>query len=135
MKLDVPSIKRPAEYEDIFQRYANPQYENKIPSSPFNSMKDFCMICAIMGYNSGIYKPFDKGEPIRTSIFSNYDIKLIKMIAVAHTKDVTVLQDHEKVVKIFEGFINGGVPVVLEKLSNEETMQFDYVKLVLDNQK
>jgi dnd system-associated protein 4 len=132
MRLDITGIKRPKEFEETFQSYGNPQSGEKYESSPFISMKDFCMISAIYGYNNGVNVPFEKGEIIRISTFSETDIDIIKMIAIAHTKEIKVLEYSNRVAEIFEGYINGGVKFLINDLSNIESIYFDYMKMIIE---
>jgi dnd system-associated protein 4 len=135
MSLDIVGIRRPSSYEEIFQTYANPQGGKKIESSPFTSMKDMCMAAAVIGYKHKIYKEDFSKDPnaIRISVFKQRDVQVIKMIAVGHDKDIKILDDHKKIGEIFEGYICGGMEILLEELNDNSKIQFDYIDLILKN--
>ena len=131
MRLDITGIRRPKDFEDTIQSYGNPQSGEKYENSPFVSMKDFCMIAAIYGYNKGVNIPFDKGEMIRISTFTDTDIEIMKMMAIAHTKEIKVLEYSNRIAEIFEGYINGGIKFLVDDLSNIDSIYFDYMKLII----
>ena len=135
MSLEIVNIRRPEKYEDVFQTYANPQSGERIESSPFSSMKDLCMVAGVIGYKNKLYKEGYKKEPngIRISVFKQRDIQVIKMIAVAHEKDIKILEDHRKIGEIFENYICGGMEVLIEKLNDDTKIQFDYLNMILEN--
>lgn len=137
MSLDVVGIRRPVKYEEIFQLYGSQQSDIRIESSPFISMKDLCMIAGVLGYNKRLYiedfKRDSTTNAIKIGIFQRRDIEVIKMIALLHEKDIKVLDNPRRVAEIFESYICGGIGEIIDILSDEDNIGWDYLQMIMSN--
>lgn len=91
-------------------------YENLQQSLPeFKRMenKDFFMLLAVFGRMNNKYKPLQTKEAeksgfTRERYLGDYENSILKAIAVAEKKDITMLSKIPEVYAIAEGVANGG---------------------------
>ena len=82
------------------------------------------MMAAIMGFNKGVRRPLEEGraEGMRTEVFSENDLEIMKALAVAETGDVAVLERRttevlsSEVLTIAEEYAHGGIEELKRQL-------------------
>lgn len=77
---------------------------------PFTTMKEVFMVAAFLGYRSGARRRLSGGAKttIRQEVFER-DMDLLKALAIADTKDVTVLQREGEILTIAEEYAHAGI--------------------------
>lgn len=103
-------IKRNAEYEEQMRFI-----QDKIKL--FNDYASVLMASAIIGYNNHVYVPDFKpaSDGVMTQFFSPRARDIMDLIAYSHEKKQNILSGDDKY-KIFEGYANGGFPILFQKL-------------------
>jgi dnd system-associated protein 4 len=90
--------------------------------TPFATYKDIFMLAACLGFRSGRRHTLLAGggkHDIRTTIFSESDMALLKAIAIAETGDVEVLSRPGEIVQIAEEYAHSGIFEVKAYLLDE----------------
>ncbi len=109
------AMNKSAEYEEYFQELGG-NGKNKI----FDNMKDVFMFAAAVGYKYNKCVPFVKrgGEPIGLRHFNEDDKKMIDLLALSVTNDISILFSEDEFVdkkyEIVEGLANGGMDIMVE---------------------
>lgn len=92
-------------------------------SSPFQSFRDIFLVAAIFGYRNNAWVPLRPGE--RKDIFAwitlendKHALPILQALVLDKTKEPKDLLDDDKVAEIAEGYANGGIKILIEKLSN-----------------
>lgn len=88
----------------------------------FNDYASILMISAVIGFNNHVYVPDFKpaSDGVMTQFFSTRSRDIIDLIAYSHENKQSVLGSDEKY-KIFEGYANGGFPILMSKLEIDFT--------------
>ena len=83
----------------------------------FNNYETILMASAMVGYNNHVYVPDFKpaSDGVMTQFFSEREKDIIDLIAYSHEKKQNILSSDDKY-KIFEGYANGGFPILMKKL-------------------
>lgn len=109
------AMNKSAEYEDYFQELGG-NGKNTI----FDSMKDVFMFAASLGYKYNKRIPVKKrgGEPIALRHFSDDDRKMIDLLALSVTNDISILFSEDEFVdkkyEIIEELANGGIGIMVD---------------------
>ena len=90
----------------------------------FNSYSQILTISALIGYANNAFVSFStSAEPVLMQFFSNREQEIMNLIAYAHVKNQSILQekpkgdpDRNKMYQIFEAYANGGFPILCQKL-------------------
>lgn len=92
--------------------------ENKI----FASYSDILAISSIIGYNNDRFVEIETqaNDPVQLSFFTDKERRLILLLAYAHKKEQSILsKDNDEKYSIFEGYANGGFPILWKHLGCE----------------
>jgi len=107
-------MNKSVEFEKYFQELGNS--EHKI----FDSMKDVFITAATLGFKYGNPIPFAKsaGEAISLRFFNDDDKKIMDLIALSATDDISILLNDEdfldKKYKLIEEYANGGMKIMVD---------------------
>ena len=103
-------VKRNAKFESQMRFL---QDELKI----FSDYASILTVSAVIGYNNNLFAPVTTPASDRVQIqFFNPRMKdVIDLLAYAHEKKQSILSEDDKY-SIFEGYANGGFPVLVDKL-------------------
>lgn len=98
----------------------------------FSDYASMLMVSAIIGFNNHTYVPNFKpaSDGVQTQFFSPKSIDIIDLIAYSHENKQSILSSDEKY-KIFEGYANGGFPILIDKLGIDFTDPIKNDRLVL----
>jgi dnd system-associated protein 4 len=115
--LKMRRVRRPNDKEKLFESLTKGEKEYN-----FEFFKDIFILAACMGFEEGSPAPFSKTlEPIQWEIFSEDQRYMMKMIALADTKDHTILvegdDDGDRMLKIVEGYANRGLEIIEKKIN------------------
>jgi len=108
------SMRKSEEFEFYYQELGNK--ENKF----FENMKDVYMMATAVGFKAGKSLAFSKsaGEDISLRYFSDDDKKIMDLIALSITDDISILlsddEYQEKKYKLMEEYANGGMKIMVE---------------------
>ena len=83
----------------------------------FSSYRDILVLSATIGYTNNRFKPVEKpaSDGVLMQFFSNEDENLMDLLAFIKTNNQKILHSSEKY-QYFEGFANGGFPILLKLL-------------------
>lgn len=118
-------VRRPKDKEDLIERL-------RVKSGgAFADIRDVILFAATVGFSERRFEPFDAtSEPIRWDTFINrwFSEDLVRLIAVAHSdeKEVAASDRIMDQLAIFEGYANGGLSVLAERMartSDAETLE------------
>ena len=89
--------------------------------SPFETYKDIFMLAACLGFRAGRRQSLPSGSKhdIRTSVFTEGDMAVLRAIAIANTGDVEVLNREGEVLRIAEEYAHSGIYDVKTYLLDE----------------
>jgi hypothetical protein len=92
------------------------------------SNADLFMLCLAIGFDAGKMRdiPPRKSDAVRISYLKEHHLAIMKSVALAHSKDYTVLLDEDLVFDVVEKYAAGG----LEILSVEMDNQIDFVSFL-----
>lgn len=102
---------------DELKHETSKQYEQ----SPFSSYKDIFMLAACLGFRTGRKQSLPSGKryDIRSDIFREPDLALLKAIAIADTGEVQILGQSGEVLRIAEEYAHAGIYEVKSSLLDE----------------
>jgi|GEM_PF-7106565 len=123
------------------------EYENMVKSvkedlALFNTYKEFLSFCASIALsNDAVDESFEDGDwssqPIKIDIFNKgeYDRSLMDLIALHHTKDISILngENDEEIFLIFEKYVAKGMEIFQDEVytANNKT-PFEDLTLYID---
>jgi dnd system-associated protein 4 len=108
------AMRKSEEYEFYFQELGN--RADKI----FDSMKDVFMMAVAVGFRYGQPLSFAKsaGENIALDYFNDDDKKIMDLVALSVTDDISILLSdddyQEKKYKLIEEYANGGMKIMVD---------------------
>jgi len=108
------SMRKSDQFEYYFQELGNK--ENKF----FDNMKDVYMMAIAVGFKYGQPLPFTKsaGEDIALRYFNDDDKKIMDLLALSITDDISILLSEEeyqdKKYKLLEDYANGGMNIMVD---------------------
>lgn len=122
-------VRRPRDKEHLLEQLRDDR------RGAFRDIRDVVVFAAALGFERKRFSPFQSGgEAIRWETFINrpFSEDLVRMIAVAHSEDKEIAADARQgeQLEIFEGYVNGGLEVLDEVLSEATTS--DPLDAVLD---
>lgn len=88
---------------------------------PFDRYVDVWLAAMALGVRARAFTPvdaLDRQRFIMGSIFDLDRIELLLLVAIAHTDDAFVVGDPRKVLDIAEGYVTGGLPILIEMVHN-----------------
>lgn len=107
------ALNKSEEFETYYQMLGNS------PSKFLETMKDVFMLALVVGYLRDNKKPFSKngGEPIKLTIFDDYDKNIMDIIALNKMNDTDILindeQNIEAKYRMIEEYANGGMEILI----------------------
>lgn len=115
-------IKRSADQQEMMQKLIN---GNKV----FNAYRDIMVLSSVIGYVNHAYVPVKKpaSDAVLMQFFTETDYDLMDLLAYAHSKEQAILKEDGKY-EIFEAYVNGGFPILLELLEIDATTEIDVAK-------
>lgn len=112
-------------YHQLYDDLRKVREDEKQP--PFKEMKHIFMLAALIGYIEEKWVALEKNQKnifLRTSL-KEEDIFLLRAIALAKTDDPEVLANERELQNIAEGYANGGIPVIKEKIEDRPGRRID----------
>lgn len=108
-------VKRPKDKEDVIDRLRAKS------GGAFAEIRDVLLFAAAVGFSEGRFEPFEaSAETIRWDTFINrwFAEDLVRLIAVAHSDDKEIASSARigDQLEIFEGYANGGLGFLAERL-------------------
>ena len=107
------ALNKSEEFENYYQMLGNSK------GKLFETMKDVFMLALVIGYLKDSKRPFSRtgGEPIKLTIFDDYDKNIMDIIALDKKKDTSILINEEQAVdekyRIMEEYANGGMEILV----------------------
>lgn len=107
------ALNKSEEFENYYQMLGN--NKGKI----FDTMKDVFMLALVVGYLKDIKRSFSKvgGEPIKLTIFDDFDKNIMDIIALNKKNDTGILLNEEQAVeekyRMIEDYANGGMDILV----------------------
>ena len=117
MTIRTPNINRSRIHEDMVQVLAVEKL-NGARWSLFPTIRELLCFAALLGYSEGRRVPLDRSQGVEDVSYQQFERgdaeDLIYLIALAETKDPSVLKDGEegRCATIFEEYVNGGLEVI-----------------------
>ena len=86
---------------------------------PFNTMKDLFLCATLVGYQCGERLPLGKGVGIFSwaQFSAQEDVPTLRALAIAETRDVSVLASRDGLLTIAEEYANGGIVEIQEQVA------------------
>lgn len=95
--------------------------KRSIADSPFNDFRELYLLSAVVGLKLDLYEEI-KGPKVKifdSNVFSEHkDLPILYSIAFNKEKNAELLADDEYVLKIVEGYANGGLQIVIDAIEN-----------------
>lgn len=109
-------VRRPKDREDLIEQLRAKS------GGAFADIRDVILFAAAVGFAEGRFAPFvATSEPIRWDTFINrwFSEDLVRLIAVAHSdeKEIAAPDRIMDQLEIFEGYANGGLSVLEDRLA------------------
>jgi dnd system-associated protein 4 len=125
-------IRRPKDKEQLFEVLTKKEKEYN-----FEFYKDVFILAACMGYSEGNPMSFSKSsEPIQWETFNEDQRYMMKMIALAATKDHTVLIEGEdegdRMLQIIEGYANRGLQIIEKKMKETSSKGINRLDSIIE---
>lgn len=104
---------------------------------PFHTMKDIFMLAVYLGKRNNAFKPLDtnKQEIFQGDVFnSRTDIPVLAAVVYSKERKLEKLTDPKYLLEIAQGYANGGIIFVAEKLieSAGKSRLFNFINLIYD---
>jgi len=123
-------MRKSEEFELYFQELGNK--ENKF----FDNMKDVYMMAIAVGFKYGQPLAFSKsaGEDIALRYFNDDDKKIMDLVALSVTDDISILlsdeEYQERKYKLLEEYANGGMKIMVEEFCKPVVDISEFYKFV-----
>lgn len=104
---------------------------NEHTDTPFKDLREIFLLSAAIGVSQNSYEELNNSKEaiFDSNVFTEHnDIPLLYTIAFNKSKDAESLSDDEYVIKIVEGYANGGFPLLLNAI--EDTNSNNLLNLV-----
>lgn len=128
MPLPFRAIRAHQAHHALVRRLAEAAHP-KSNASLFPTFRELACFAAVLGYEQGRHRPLDAGTPTEVlvdgRIFANgnaaLDILFLLGLAAAREQDILLdePEQEERLVGLFEGYVNGGLEVLGEWLAAE----------------
>lgn len=123
--------------KDFHEYYENLKFStgNSVVDTPFKDFREMYIISAVIGVKN---EAFEKIEGSKVKIFDSNvfnehkDIPLLLTIAYCKEKKPELLADDEYVLRIVEGYANGGLPLLISAIQNGESNNLLNLSLYLE---
>lgn len=126
--------------DDVRYIYDKVHGSTNVEQTPFPQIKDVFVFAACLGFNKKNRKELQPGKKgdLRQDVFSDKDKDIFKAIAIAETRDITILEKRPEelisgnVITIVEEYANGGI-LELKQILDEPGYTLDnLIALILN---
>ena len=88
---------------------------------PFEDFREIFLTSAIIGAANDVFMPIDskKIKIFDSNVFNeHFDLPLLYTIAFCKEENPELLSDEKYILKIVEGYANGGFPILIDQIKN-----------------
>lgn len=109
------SVNRNTDYNSLVERYCPPKNPVSKEEPVFNTIKDFMVFAALVGFQLELFKPIENKNNTISIILETYENTdhdaYIYLIALSRKSSLNILKDENlrEAISIFEGYCNGGL--------------------------
>jgi dnd system-associated protein 4 len=109
---------------DLYKRLGRDDESSEGGETPFSTMKDVFMLCAVLGANKRVRTPLNSPREIfDENILKSADMTILRAIALSETGDINCLATDAEIYKIAQEFANTGVRIIRDGLEAKEPVQ------------
>lgn len=109
---------------ELFRRLGREDESAEGGETPFATMKDVFMLCAVLGANKGVRTPLNSAREIfDESILKSPDMTILRAITLSETGDIKCLGNDAETIRIAQEFANTGIRIVRDRLEAKEPVQ------------